>query len=132
MIGGLTVVATSWLTQHVQLRAQRVEHDIARREELYRSFIEEASKLYADAYEHEEAELSKLVNLYASVSMMRVLSSPAIVGHADAVVRRIIEIYLSPIKTLRDLPEMLEQHAMDPLHQFSNACREELRARGSS
>ncbi len=42
-IGGLTSLATSWLTQHVQFRAQLFTHDITRREELYKDFIEEAS-----------------------------------------------------------------------------------------
>lgn len=64
-IGGLTSLGTSWLTQHVQFRAQQLAHDIGRREELYKDFIEEASKLNADACEHSEADLAKLVRLYA-------------------------------------------------------------------
>jgi hypothetical protein len=132
LIGGVTVVATSWLTQHAQLRAQRREHDLTRRESLYRSFIEEACKLYADAFEHDVADASKVVNLYALVSTMRVLSSPAVFEHADAVVRLIIESYFAPNKTFRDVPEMLNRGELDPLREFSNACREELRRRGSS
>lgn len=132
VIGGLTVVLTSWLTQHAQFRAQQLEHDITRREDLYKNFIEEASKLYIDAYEHDEADTSKLVNLYALVSRMRVLSAPRIIESAEKVVRVIIETYLAPNKTFRDLPEMLNDDAVDPLREFSNACREELRRRGSS
>ena len=131
-IGGLTSLTTSWLTQHAQFRAQRHEHDISRREELYRDFIDEASKLYVDAYEHDQAETSKLVRLYALVSRMRVLSSPTIIENADTVVRVIIETYLAPNKTFRDVPELLDNSAMDPLREFSNACREELRRLGSS
>jgi hypothetical protein len=131
-IGGLTSLTTSWLTQHTQFRAQRHERDISRREDLYRDFIEEASKLYADAYEHDEAETSKLVRLYALVSRMRVLSSPTIIANADTVVRVIIETYLAPNKTFRDVRELLDNSAMVPLREFSNACREELWRRGSS
>ena len=132
LIGGVTVVATSWLTQHVQMRAQQFTRDLTSREALYRSFIEEACRLYADAYEHDTdtADVSKLVNLYALVSTMRILSSPGIVDHADAVVRIIIETYLAPNKTFRDLPEMLDHRSLDPLRDFSNACRDELRHRG--
>ena len=43
----------------------------------------------------------------------------------------IIETYLAPNKTFRDLPEFLDNDAMDPLREFSNACREELRRLGS-
>jgi hypothetical protein len=131
-IGGLTSLATSWLTQHVQFRAQQLVHGMTRREELYKDFIEEASQLYADAYEHDKADTSKLVRLYALVSKMRVLSSPRIIENADRVVRVIIETYLGPNRTFRDIPEILDNDAMDPLREFSNACREELRRRGSS
>ena len=97
---------------------------------MYKDFIEEASRLYTDAFEHDKADTSKLVNLYALVSRMRVRSSPRIVESADRVCRVIIETYLSPNKTFRDLPEFLNNDTMDPLREFSNACREELRGRG--
>src|SRR4030095_14966082 len=89
-IGGLTSLTASWLTQHVQFSAQQRASDLSRRAQLYENFIEEAPRLYADAYKHNEAETAKLVNLSALVSKMRVLSSPRIVEPADSVVRVII------------------------------------------
>ena len=82
-IGGLTSLTASWLTQHEQFRAQQRASDLSRREQLYENFIEEASRWYADAYEHDTAQVSNLVNLYALVSRMRVLSSPTIVESAS-------------------------------------------------
>ena len=99
-IGGLTSLTASWLTQHVQFRAQQRASDLSRREELCKDFIEEASGLYADAFAHDQAEVVNLVNLYALVSRMRVRSSPRIVETADRVVRVIIETYLAPNKYL--------------------------------
>jgi hypothetical protein len=131
-IGSLTSLTASWLTQHVQFRVQQRAHDVSRREQLYAHFIEEASQLYTEAYEHDEAEISKLVNLYALVSKMRVLSSPRIVESADRVVRVIIETYLAPNKTFGDVMELLDNEAMNPLRAFSDACREELRGSGFS
>src|SRR5215510_11281303 len=132
MIGGLTSLTASWLTQHVQFRAQQRAHDVSRREQLYAHFIEEAARLYTEAYEHDEVEVSKLVNLYALVSKMRVLSSPRIVESADRVVRVIVETYLAPNKTFRDVVGLLDNEAMNPLRVFSDACREELRGRGAA
>ena len=126
-IGALTSLAASWLSQHAQFRVQRRAADLSRREELYKDFIEEASKWHADAFEHDDAKISNLVNLYALVSRMRVLSSPKVVENADKVVRAIIETYLAPNKTFRDLREVLDSHEIDPMREFSNACREELR-----
>jgi hypothetical protein len=131
-IGGLTSLTASWLSQHVQFRAQRRASDLSKREELYKNFIEEASRWFADAFEHDKAEVANLVNLYALVSRMRVVSSPAIVENADRVVRVIIETYGAPNKTFREVKEILDQDSMNPLREFSNACREELRGRGSS
>ena len=125
-IGGLTSLMASWLTQHVQFTAQQRAGNRSRRIDLYKNFIEEASKWYADAYEHDKAEVSNLVNLYALVSRMRVLSSPAVVEHADRVVRVIIQTYLAPNKTFSDVTEILDNTAMNPLRDFSNACREEM------
>jgi len=66
------------------------------------------------------------------VSKMRVLSAPRIVANADRVVRVIIETYLAPNKTFRDVVEILDNEAMNPLREFSHACREELRGRSAS
>ena len=125
-IGGLTSLGASWLTQRGQFNAQERASQLTRREELYKAFIEEASKLYADAYEHDEANVSNLVGLYAMVSRMRVLSSPKIVTDADMVVRLIIETYLAPNKTFKDVTEIIDDETLNPMRDFSNACREEL------
>jgi len=126
-IGGLTSIATSWFTQRVQFSAEHRRHDLSTRQDLYRAFIEEASKWYADAYEHDDTKVSNLVDLYALVSRMRILSSPKIVDAADHVVRVIIETYKAPNKTMREVEELLENKSLNPLFDFSLACREELR-----
>lgn len=125
-IGGLTSLTASWLTQHVQFRSQRIAQGLSRREDLYTQFIQEASKVYADAYEHNDPRVSNLVNLYALVSLMRVVSSEGVVASADRVVRAIIETYKAPNKGFRDVEEVMGNVAMDPLFDFSAACREEL------
>ena len=47
-IGGLTSLAPSWLSQHVQFKVQRRAEELSRRQEPYNNSIEEASKWYAD------------------------------------------------------------------------------------
>jgi len=127
MIGGMTSLAASWLTQRSHFNAQRLTTDLNRRKDLYKSFIDEASKLYADAYEHDTAKTANFVELYALVSRMRILSSPSVVESADRVVRVILETYLKPNKTFRDVTEILDNENLNPLQAFSNACREDLR-----
>ena len=129
LIGGLTTILATWLTYHAQSRAQLAAQDLSMRQELYKNFTEEASRLYADAFERDNPNISDLVNLYALVSRMRVLSSSKITESADAIVRKIIATYLEPNKTFRDLKDIVERDTMDPLREFSNACREELQER---
>src|SRR5499426_4405123 len=90
-IGGLTSFATSWLTQQRQAKAQQLAHQLTKREELYRVFIEEASKLHADSLVHETADVSQLVRLYSMINLMRMFSSTTIVEGADKVMRMIID-----------------------------------------
>lgn len=126
LVGGLTSVTGSWISQYVQLRARQQMEDFKRREDLYKQFIEEASRLYTDAFEHNEAQVSNLFGLYSLISMMRVVSSPAIVADAEKVVRVIVDTYLAPNRTFRDVKAFLDDDQMDPLREFSRACREEL------
>ena len=48
-IGGFTSMGASWLTQRTQMRAQWMSQQILRRQELYKEFIEHASKCYIHA-----------------------------------------------------------------------------------
>jgi hypothetical protein len=127
VVGGLTALGTSWLTQQAQARAQEKAEDRTTREALYRDFIVEASRLFGDALVNDKPEISKLIALYAMVSRMRVRSSPRIVENAEKVARIIADTYFAPNKSLRELHDMLDSERMDPLRGFSEACREELR-----
>jgi hypothetical protein len=127
-IGGLTSLTSAWLTQNHQDRAKGILQDKSRRQKLYKQFIDEASKLYADALAHDEAEVAALVSVYALISQMRVLSSAAVVEAAEAVVRMIVETYFAPNKTFPEVRKLMNSHAIDPLRAFADECRAELRA----
>jgi hypothetical protein len=130
IIGGVTSFGTSWLSQQTQAKVQARAHKLSQREELYQHFIERASKAYADSFGRRATNLSEvtqLVDLYALVSMMRVISSEPICQSADHLVRLIADNYLSPNKTLGELHQMIDSESIDALREFSQACRDELR-----
>ena len=95
VIGGVTSFAAAWITQHQQANVQLLLQEKARRQELYKQFIEEASKLYIDALIHDQVAVPPLVNLYSSISKMRVVSNPGIAEQADKVIRTIVDTYFS-------------------------------------
>src|SRR5438552_3501127 len=85
-IGGMGSFATSWLSHRTQARAEHREKDKAHRQDLYREFIEEASRLYADALSHAQTDPTNVVGLYAKIGRMRILSCEAVIAAAERVV----------------------------------------------
>ena len=128
VVGGLTALGTSWLTQQAQARLRENAEDRTAREALYRDFIVEASRLLGDAWVNDKPEMSNLIGLYAMVSRMRVRSSPRVIEIAGKVALTVVETYFAPNRTLREVHDMLESEQMDPLRGFSEACRDELRS----
>ena len=128
VVGGLTTGITTWLSQRNQARAAQLAREMSRREDLYKDFIVAASKVYGDAIVSDEPQIQELVSLYAMISRMRVLSSPRAVGCADQIMRATIDTYFEPNKTIRELHELIKSGVgIDPLKDFSEAAREELR-----
>jgi hypothetical protein len=128
-IGGVTSFSTSWLSQQTQAKVQARAHNLSQREGLYKSFIEKASKAYADSLARQASDLTQitqLVDLYALVSMMRVISSTPIFESANHLVHVIADSYLSPNKSLQELHQMVDSGSIDALRDFSEACRAEL------
>jgi hypothetical protein len=125
-LGGLTSFASSWTTLHAQMKAQRLASSKSTRQELYKQFIEEASRTYVDALVHDKLEVSGLVGIYALISRMRVLSSRKVIESAASLARLITDTYFQPNKTLPELHAMIHDGGVDPLRDFSDVCRNEL------
>ena len=124
IIGGMTSLGASWISQNAQGRIQQMLDDKNRRQELYKTFIEEALALYGDALVSDNAEVSKFVGLYVKLSQMRVLSSQPVIDNAEQVIHTIAETYFEPNKTLRDLRGKGDK--IDIIRHFSEACRADL------
>jgi hypothetical protein len=125
-VGGLTSFLSSWIGQSSQLRSQVFLNDKSRRQELYREFVDEASKSYIDSITTNTPDLTRLVALYALISRMRSLSSPKVIVEAEKVAQLIVRSYPEPNKTFADLRPMIIANAIDPLRSFAESCREEL------
>ena len=128
VVGGLTSTGTTWLSQRAQARAGQMAHEMELREDLYRDFIIAASKAYGDALLNSEPQLAELVSLHAMISRMRIVSLPGTIACADKIMLTIIDTYFSPNQSVRELRELIKVGAgIDPLRDFSEVAREELR-----
>ncbi len=130
LVGGLTSGFTTWLTQRSKTRAGELAREMSRRDDLYNAFIVEASKAYGDAIASNEPQIQELVALYAMISRMRVLAFSRTVECAEKTMREVMDTYAAPNRTMLELHELIKsgEAAIDPLKEFSEAAREELRA----
>lgn len=108
------------------MKAQRLANSKSTRQELYKQFIDEASRTYADALVHDTLDVSRLVGIYSLVSRMRVLSSNKVIDSASSIAILITDTYFQPIKTPTELQAMMHDRGVDPLRDFSEVCRNEL------
>jgi hypothetical protein len=124
--GGLTSVLATRLTQRTQTRTQRLEQGALRRQGLYKEFIETAARCYVHVLQNEEADIASLVDLYAKIDRMRILSSAKVVEIAERFARKIVDTYSEPNKSFVELREMIDSNSVNLMREFSTACREEL------
>jgi signal transduction histidine kinase len=126
-IGGFASIATTWLTQHAQDRAQRQTEAIAHRQRLYEEFIDEAAKSFADALTHDLEEPARIVRLYALVGKLRLFAAKGVISKADEVMRNIVETYYGPNRDFRNREDR-QTDDIDVVRAFAEVCREDLRA----
>jgi hypothetical protein len=129
-IGGAMSFLGSWVAQQKQLRAQWLGQDRLRRQDLYKEFIQEASKSFVDALQHDNPNIGSIMVLYEKLSRMRIISSPEVLAAAEEVVKRIIDTLLQPAISLTSekVRQMFESGSADILRSFGEACRLEFDA----
>jgi hypothetical protein len=75
-----------------------------------------------------EPQVQDLIALYAMISRMRVLCLPRTVACAVNVMRATNDASAAPNKTIPELRELIKSGVgIDPLKDFAEAAREELR-----
>ena len=128
-LGTLTSGIATWLSQRAHVRAGQLAREMSRRDDLYKDFIVAASKAYGEAILSNEPQIQELLAVYAMISRMRVVSSPRTVLCAEKIMETTIGTYFAPNKTIREVHELMRNGVeIDPLKDFSEAAREELRA----
>ena len=96
IVGGLTSGFTNWLNQRFQARVEQFNRDRARRQELYKDFILEASKVYSGAVMSNQPAIPKLIALYGMLSRIRTMSPSAVVTCAERILVETVGAYSQP------------------------------------
>ena len=93
---------------------------------LYVEFIDEATRLLADALEHQKDEIEPLVKLVALTARMRLVSPRPVIAAANHAMDEIIAAYLGPNYALRDLLPEVQKGRFRFFDYFGEACRDDL------
>ena len=131
LIGGVSTFAASWFTLRGQLRAQVLVQHAVERETLYAEFIVEASKRFTEAWGHQVKDPGVIAGLYSAIERMRLTSSGEVIRVAEQVVRLLLQAYADPEKTFDEFQKLIGSKDLDirdPLREFGDVCRVELRA----
>ena len=128
LAGGSATVATAWVTQKTLNRRELIQTEIRKRETLYGEFIGECAKLLVDAFTHTLDQPEKLLPIYAQINRIRLCASQPVLIEAERVLRRITEQYFLRNLTVEELTRLARSEDADPLKEFGEACRAEIKS----
>lgn len=128
VLGISATVAVAWINQRGQSRRELVREELRTRETLYGEFITECARLLMDAVQRTLEKPETLLPAYGLINRIRLCASKEVLAEAERLVERITEQYFSANLTLPELREIRPTVAGDPMKNFGEVCRAELRS----
>ena len=126
LVGAAATVVTTWITQRTQRGYAEREEKLRNHEALYGEFITEASRLTVEALGHSLERPDTFVKLYGITGRIRLVATDPVLAAAEACIRQIIDLYAKPNLTVEQIRLAFERDRLDPIRDFSAACRREL------
>lgn len=126
LVGAAATIITTWITQRTQMVHAEREAKLHVREALYGEFITEASRLAIDAFSHSLEKPDTFVKLYGILGRIRLVAADPVLAAAEACCRQLVDLYAKPNMTIEQIRVAFERDRLDPIRDFSVACRKEL------
>jgi hypothetical protein len=126
LVGAAATIVTTWITQRTQTVHTKREQKLHHSELLYGEFITEASRLAVEAFSNSLERPDTFVKLYGIIGRIRLMATGPVLAAAEACIQQIIDIYAKPNMTLEQIRLAFERDRLDPIKDFSAACRKEL------
>ena len=126
LVGAAATIVTTWITQRTQRVRAQLEGKLRSREALYGEFITEASRLTVEALGHSLERPDTFVKLYGITGRIRLVATDPVLAAAEACIHQIIDLYAKPNLTVEQIRLAFERDRLDPIRDFSAACRKEL------
>jgi hypothetical protein len=126
LVGAAATIVTTWITQRTQTVHTKREQTLRHSEMLYGEFITEASRLAVEAFSNSLERPDTFVKLYGIIGRIRLVATDPVLTAAEACIQQIIDIYAKPNMTVEQIRLAFERDRLDPIKDFSVACRKEL------
>jgi hypothetical protein len=126
LVGAAATIVTTWITQRTQRALAERELKLRNREALYGEFSTEAARLTVEALSHSLERPDTFVKLYGITGRIRLVATEPVLNAAEACIRQIIDLYAKPNMTVEQIRRAFECDRLDPVRDFTVACRKEL------
>jgi hypothetical protein len=126
LVGALATIVTTRITLSAQKVLAEREAKLRHREALYGDFIMEASRLTIEALSHSLEKPDTFMHLYGILGRIRLVAADPVLAAAEACSRRLVDLYAEPNMTVEQIRVAFERDRLDPMRDFSVACRKEL------
>ena len=126
-LGGITPIISNTFVQRSLTRREILSKELLERQNLYAEFIRFAANTYVQAMTSKLEKADDLVLLYALVGRIRLLASSAVIEAAEHIARIVTQRYGEENLSLEALRTATLESHIDPLNEFSDRCRSELR-----
>jgi hypothetical protein len=126
LLGAAATIVTTWITQRTQMVHAEREAKLRDRQTLYSEFITEASRLTIEALSHSLERPDTFVTLYGTLSRIRLVAAAPVLDAAEGCCRQLVDLYAKPNMTVEQIRLAFERDRLDPIRDFSVACRKEL------
>ena len=127
VVGGSATIGTAWITQKTQIKREVANAEIKKRESLYTDFIVECSRLYIHSLQHSLEGPENMMTAYSLKNRMLLSSSQSVIEAADHILKRILDQYFDKNLSNAEMRNIVESGPSDPLKEFSEACRKDLK-----
>jgi len=115
------------LIQRGLTKRELLSRELADRQTLYADFIQFATKVFVNATTKQLDDMDDLIALYALVSRIRLFASEPVISAAEQFAARVTKRYGEASLSIEDLRNVTLSPHVDPLHDFSSLCRQEMR-----
>ena len=126
-LGGITPLISNYLIQRGLTKRELLSRELADRQTLYADFIQFATKVFVIATTKQLDDMDDLIALYALVSRIRLFASEPVISAAEQFAARVTKRYGEASLSIEDLRNVTLSPHVDPLHDFSSLCRQEMR-----